>query len=130
MTEEQRYDPVSYTHLFLNLHNYSQIKYTNNIAVFDVNKDIDIRPWEPSRLIVTGKEPHQQPLGNEIGAAFVLPAFDIDVYKRQVIYLSKSVFHSAKCSINTSSVTPILFLISSNWGNMSAVSYTHLSAAG
>lgn len=52
---------------FLNLHNYSQIKYTNNIAVFDVNKDIDIRPWELSRLIVTGKEPHQQPLGNEIG---------------------------------------------------------------
>ncbi|MCO7113614.1 hypothetical protein NIB75_17465 [Bacteroides uniformis] len=52
---------------FLNLHNYSQIKYTNNIAVFDVNKDIDIRPWELSRLIVTGKEPHQQSLGNEIG---------------------------------------------------------------
>lgn len=52
---------------FLNLHNYSQIKYTNNIAVFDVNKDIDIRPWELSRLIVTGKEPHKQPLDNEIG---------------------------------------------------------------
>ena len=34
-----------------------------------------------------------------------------------MIYLSKSVFHSAKCSINTSSVTPILFLISSNWSN-------------
>ena len=31
-----------------------------------------------------------------------------------MIYLSKSVFHSAKCSINTSSVTPILFLISSS----------------
>ncbi|MBQ8502161.1 MAG: SMP-30/gluconolactonase/LRE family protein [Bacteroides sp.] len=52
---------------FLNLHNYSQIKYTNNIAVFDVNKDIDIRPWELSRLIVTGEEPHQQPLSNEVG---------------------------------------------------------------
>lgn len=51
---------------FLNLHNYSQIKYTNNIAVFDVNKDIDIRPWELSRLIVTGKEPHQQMMSDEI----------------------------------------------------------------
>ena len=30
--------------------------------MFDVNKDIDIRPWELSRLIVTGKEPHQQSL--------------------------------------------------------------------
>lgn len=32
-----------------------------------MNKDIDIRPWELSRLIVTGKEPHKQPLDNEIG---------------------------------------------------------------
>jgi len=51
---------------FLNLHNYSQIKYTNNYAVFDVNKNINIRPWELSRLIVTGKEPHQHPLNKEI----------------------------------------------------------------
>lgn len=51
---------------FLNLHNYSQIKYTNNIAVFDVNKDICIRPWELSRLIVTGNEPHLQPQSEEL----------------------------------------------------------------
>lgn len=41
---------------FLNIHNYSQIKYTNDIAVYDINKDIEVRPWEFQRLLVTGKE--------------------------------------------------------------------------
>lgn len=41
---------------FLNVHNYSQIKYTTDIAVFDQNKNLEIRPWEFSRLIVTGDE--------------------------------------------------------------------------
>lgn len=52
---------------FLNLHNYSQIKYTNNIAVFDANKNIEVRPWELSRLIVTGKEVSNRHYNNEIG---------------------------------------------------------------
>lgn len=62
---------------FLNLHNYSQIKYTTNIAVYDVNKDIDVRPWELSRLIVTGKEAHRHPQSNEIGTVNQL-ASDFD----------------------------------------------------
>lgn len=62
---------------FLNLHNYSQIKYTNNIAVFDVNKHIDIRPWELSRLMITGKEPHQPALRNEVNQVNTL-ATDFD----------------------------------------------------
>lgn len=52
---------------FLNLHNYSQIKYTNDIAVCDAGKGIDIRPWELSRLIVTGKEERPQPLDSTPG---------------------------------------------------------------
>lgn len=62
---------------FLNLHNYSQIKYTNNIAVFDVNKHIDIRPWELSRLMITGKEPHQPAQRNEVNQVNTL-ATDFD----------------------------------------------------
>ncbi len=52
---------------FLNLHNYSQIKYTNDIAVYDVNKNIDIRPWELSRLVVTGKEPSRRAYNGSVG---------------------------------------------------------------
>jgi len=52
---------------FLNLHNYSQIKYTTNIPVYDINKDIEVRPWELQRLFVTGKESRKVPRTNNIG---------------------------------------------------------------
>lgn len=52
---------------FLNMHNYSQIKYTTDIPVYDINKDIEVRPWEFQRLIVTGKKPRRIPLTNETG---------------------------------------------------------------
>lgn len=41
----------------LNVHNYAQTKYTADIAVYDQNKGIEVRPWEFSRLIVRGDEP-------------------------------------------------------------------------
>ncbi len=49
---------------FLNIHNYSQIKYTTDIAVYDINKDIEVRPWEFQRLLVTGKETRRPSLDN------------------------------------------------------------------
>ena len=52
---------------FLNLHNYSQIKFTTDNPLYDVNKDIEVRPWELQRLVVTGKEPRREPLTNETG---------------------------------------------------------------
>ena len=52
---------------FLNLHNYSQIKFTNDIPVYDINKDIEVRPWELQRLVVTGNEPRSVPFTDEIG---------------------------------------------------------------
>ena len=50
---------------FINLHNYSQIKFTTDNPLYDVNKDIEVRPWELQRLVVTGKEPRREPLTNE-----------------------------------------------------------------
>lgn len=52
---------------FINLHNYSQIKYTNDNPLYDINKDIEVRPWELQRLVVTGKEPRQEPFTTETG---------------------------------------------------------------
>ena len=45
---------------FYNLHNYSQIKYTTDIPVFDHNKNIEVRPWELALLTVTGDEPSRR----------------------------------------------------------------------
>jgi hypothetical protein len=46
----------------LNVHNYSQIKYTTDLPLYDVNKNIDIRPWEFTRLYITGDEQRAEPL--------------------------------------------------------------------
>ena len=59
---------------FNNLHNYSQIKYTTNIPVYDINKDIEVRPWEFQQLTVTGKEPRRVPLTNAVGKVEQLAA--------------------------------------------------------
>jgi hypothetical protein len=52
---------------FINLHNYSQIKYTTDNPLYDVNKDIEVRPWELQRLYVTGNEPRALPLKDNVG---------------------------------------------------------------
>ncbi|MXV17088.1 glycosyl hydrolase family 28-related protein [Hufsiella ginkgonis] len=35
---------------FLNVHNYSQTKYTTTLPIYDINSDKEIRPWEFVRL--------------------------------------------------------------------------------
>ena len=52
---------------FLNIHNFSQIKYTTDLPFYDINKQIEVRPWELQKLVVTGKEPRRIPLTNTIG---------------------------------------------------------------
>jgi sugar lactone lactonase YvrE len=47
---------------FLNVHNYTQIKYTTDLPFYDINKDIDVRPWEFTRLYITGNEERRVPL--------------------------------------------------------------------
>ncbi len=37
---------------FLNVHNYSQIKYTTTNPLYDVNTDTEVRPWEFARLFI------------------------------------------------------------------------------
>src|ERR1700733_5524239 len=41
---------------FLNVHNYSQIKYTTTNPLYDVNTDTEVRPWEFARLFI-GEQP-------------------------------------------------------------------------
>lgn len=60
---------------FLNVHNYAQTKYTTDIAVFDQNKGIEVRPWEFSRLIVKGDE-QQTCLTSSDGVRMLAGDFD------------------------------------------------------
>lgn len=39
----------------LNVHNYSQIKYTTNLPLYDINTATEIRPWEFARLFIDDK---------------------------------------------------------------------------
>lgn len=52
---------------FLNIHNYSQIKYTTDIPFYDINKDIEVRPWELQKLTVTGTENSNKPFSSKPG---------------------------------------------------------------
>jgi hypothetical protein len=52
---------------FLNVHNYAQVKFATDIPFYDINKNIEVRPWEFTRLYITGKEARRTPLTNDIG---------------------------------------------------------------
>jgi len=48
----------------LNIHNYSQVKYTTDNPVYDINTGIEVRPVEMARLFISGNSPKlssQQP---------------------------------------------------------------------
>jgi polygalacturonase len=46
---------------FLNLHNYSQMKYTINNMLLDVNTNTEVRPWQIARLYISGQAPSTAP---------------------------------------------------------------------
>ena len=41
---------------FLNVHNYSQMKYTIDNFLLDVNTGVEVRPWQAAQIEVTGDE--------------------------------------------------------------------------
>jgi hypothetical protein len=46
----------------VNVHNYAQTLYPSVNPLYDINRDIDIRPWDFQRLLITGKESRRTPL--------------------------------------------------------------------
>jgi hypothetical protein len=42
---------------FLNIHNYSQIKYTTDNPLYDINTNTEVRPTEMARLFISGTTP-------------------------------------------------------------------------
>ena len=52
---------------FLNVHNYTQTKYTTTVPLYDVNTDMDVRPWEFCRLFISGNTLRRELLTDTIG---------------------------------------------------------------
>jgi hypothetical protein len=52
---------------FRNVKNYTQKLVVNEFTVYDVNKEIPVYPWEYARLTVTGKEPVNLQISDQIG---------------------------------------------------------------
>ncbi len=45
---------------FLNVHNFTQVKYTIDNTLFDVNSKTEVRPWQIARLYISGKPPKKE----------------------------------------------------------------------
>ena len=52
---------------FLNVHNYSQIKYTTENPLYDVNTNTTIRPWEFNRLYIGKSSPVNESVATGMG---------------------------------------------------------------
>ncbi|MBO9612276.1 MAG: SMP-30/gluconolactonase/LRE family protein [Dyadobacter sp.] len=55
---------------FLNVHNYSQTKYPSTVPLYDVNTDMEVRPWEFNRLVMDN--PQSRAIDLQIGKAMQL----------------------------------------------------------
>ncbi len=55
----------------LNVHNYSQIKYTTDNPLYDIGTDTEVRPTEFARLFITGNKPASATAGiQQLGKGF------------------------------------------------------------
>jgi hypothetical protein len=52
---------------FYNVHNFTQMRFTTDLVCYDVNTQQDVRPWEFTRLTITGQEPKLTPLYAQSG---------------------------------------------------------------
>lgn len=60
----------------LNIHNYSQIKYTTDNPLYDINTNLDVRPQELSRLFISGKTPNVSSKTNSEPVQLLAKGFD------------------------------------------------------
>ncbi|WP_289132780.1 glycosyl hydrolase family 28-related protein, partial [uncultured Bacteroides sp.] len=52
---------------FYNVHNFTQMRFTTDLVCYDVNTRQDVRPWEFTRLTISGEESRLAPLCAEPG---------------------------------------------------------------
>ncbi len=54
---------------FLNVHNYSQTKYTTSVPLYDINAQTEVRPWEFARLFLPNSDPDHAPTAPQPNSA-------------------------------------------------------------
>jgi hypothetical protein len=52
---------------WINVHNYAQTKFAATTPLYDINRDVEVSPWDFQRLHLTGQEPRRTPLRNTVG---------------------------------------------------------------
>ncbi|WP_289223009.1 SMP-30/gluconolactonase/LRE family protein, partial [uncultured Bacteroides sp.] len=57
---------------FYNVHNFTQMRFTTDLVCYDVNTRQDVRPWEFTRLTISGEESRLAPLCAEPGKVEML----------------------------------------------------------
>lgn len=60
---------------FFNFHNFTQMRFTTNTSVYDVNSGNKVKPWEFTRLCISGKEA-AQPIAKVDGLELLANGFE------------------------------------------------------
>jgi hypothetical protein len=94
---------------FLNVHNYSQIKYTTTNPLYDVNSDTEVRPWEFARLFIADKTasgPGEQPGKiNKLATGFEFAEGSCSDSKGNVYFCEQRMRRIYKWDANTRSIS-------------------------
>ncbi|MDR2038262.1 MAG: SMP-30/gluconolactonase/LRE family protein [Bacteroidales bacterium] len=99
---------------FLNLHNYAQTKYTAVLPLYDMNTGIEVRPWEMTRLFISGDEAKTTPLNiNATGqvqkhvTGFEFAQGTTADSKGNIYFCEQRMRRLYKWSVETNTVTPL-----------------------
>ena len=91
----------------LNFHNFAQTKYAITNALFDVNSDLQVRPWEFARLYMAGKEsrPKRDGRAEELASGFEFTEGSCSDSKGNVYFSESRLKRIYKWSADSQSVT-------------------------
>lgn len=101
---------------FLNVHNFAQVKFTTDLPLYDINTDIDVRPWEFTRLYITGKEARRTLLTDEkgkvqrLGTGFEFAEGITRDSKGNIYFCDQHMRRLYKWSVETGTLSMVAFL--------------------
>jgi len=92
---------------FLNVHNYSQIKYTTTDPLYDVNTDTQVRPWEFARLFIGDNDAPGQAKGGitKLAGGFEFAEGSCADSKGNIYFCESRMRRIYKWSANTRSIS-------------------------
>jgi hypothetical protein len=92
---------------FLNVHNYSQIKYTTSNPLYDVNTNTTVRPWEFNRLYIGKASGTEQSKGTiqKLATGFELAEGSCHDSKGNIYFCESRLRRIYKWSVDTHSLS-------------------------